>query len=257
MLIGEGGEADRAVERLKDFILALQNADGSFQTIYYPRRGQFETSAKLQRYYAGEALLALAQLYEQKRDPRLLQALRKAFPWHRDFFGKDRHPASVPWLTQAYTRVYLLDDNPEYADFIFRMNDFVISIQNTDGRPEPDLLGQFYDPAHKEYGPPLAASTGVFVEGLVDAYRLARLRKDRAREAAYRRAIILGVRSLVQLQFRDDNLFFVRDVFRTRGGIRGTVLSTSIRVDYTQHAVQAMIRAAGALDSWTLPQATP
>jgi AMMECR1 domain-containing protein len=254
LLISEGGDGYREVERLTNFILAVQNADGSFQTAYYPKRGKFESSAKLQRYYAGEALLALIQRYEKKKDPRLLEALRRAFPYYRDFFGRDHHPASVPWLTQAYYRTYLVDDNPEYADLIFRMNDFVISIQNADKQPEPDLLGQFYDPAHKEYGPPLAASTGVFVEGLVDAYRLARLRKDPAREQAYRQAIILGVRSLMQLQFRDDNLFYVRDVFRARGGIRGTVVSTSIRVDYTQHAVQAMIRAVGALDSWTLPK---
>jgi len=251
--IDEEGDYSRQLERLVSFILSLQGTDGSFRAIYFPETGKYDRSEKLQRYYVGEALLALMRLYQEKRDPLLLDAVRKAFPFYREFFKKDGHPAAVPWLTQAYYRAYLADDNPEYADFVFRMTDLVASIQNTTGEPQPDMLGRFYDPEHREYGPPLVASTGVYVEGLVDAYRMARIRKDEAREQAYRQAIVLGIRSLMQLQYRDGNLFYVRDLFRTRGGLRGTVLSTSIRMDYTQHAVQAMIRAVEALDSWTLP----
>lgn len=251
--IDEEEQYSRPLERLVNFILSLQGADGSFRAIYFPETGKYDSSAKLQRYYVGEALLALMRLYEEKQDPRLLEAVTKAFPYYREFFKKDGHPAAVPWLTQAYYRAYRADDNPAYAELVFRMTDLVASIQNTTGRPQPDLLGRFYDPEHREYGPPLAASTGVFVEGLVDAYRMARIREDKAREQAYRQAIVLGIRSLMQLQYRDDNLYCVEDSFRTRGGLRGTVLSTTIRMDYTQHAVQAMIRAVGALDSWALP----
>ncbi|MDP6505970.1 MAG: hypothetical protein QF886_20270, partial [Planctomycetota bacterium] len=65
---------------------------------------------------------------------------------------------------------------------------------------------------------------------------------------------ILACRSLMQLQFRDDNLFFAKDALRTRGGVRGDVMSTIIRMDNTQHAIQGMMRAVQTLDSWELPK---
>ena len=250
--IDEEERYSHQLERLRNFLLVMQKKDGSFHTIYYPAKKSFEASTKLQRYYAGEALLAIVKLYEKTKDGRLLQAVERAFPYYRSFFDEDQHPAAIPWLTQAYYRAYLVNNNPDYVDFVFKMNDFMLKIQNTTGRPQPDMLGRFHAPDRPEYGPPLSASTGVYVEGLVDAYRMARLSKDTDREDAYRQGVILGIRSLMQLQFRNDNLFFAQDRFRTQGGIRGHLLSTTIRMDYVQHATQGMIRAVQSLEGWVL-----
>jgi hypothetical protein len=248
--IDEEGRERPTLERLKKFILSMQENDGSFRSLYPPGGHDPEQSRVLQRYYAGEALLALVTLHEREPDPKLLDAVRKAFPYYREFVRTDAHPASVPWLTQAYVRAHRLEKNREYAEFVFRISDFVAGIQEAWTEAAPDEQGTFYDPERPEHGPPLSASTGVYVEGLVDAYRLAKDYNDAERQKRYRKAIVQGIRSLIQLQFRGDNLFFVKEPERTRGGIRASVTESSIRIDYTQHAAQAMIQAVQALDDW-------
>ncbi|MDA0840271.1 MAG: AMMECR1 domain-containing protein [Planctomycetota bacterium] len=247
-------EYDHQLQALRKFLFFMFRDDGSFRSIYYPdRKDKFsESDDFLQRYYSGEGLVALMEIFTRKGDREAYEAVEKAFAYHRDYYKEDGHPASIPWLTQAYVRAHSIKPNKEYADFVFEMSDFILSIQNMDQSP-PDHYGRFSAPKwRKTYGPPFAASTGVYLEGLVDAYKLAKSLGEEKRTERYRISIILACRSLMQLQFRDDNLFFVKDVFRTRGGVRGDVMSTIIRIDNTQHAIQGMMRAVQALDSWEL-----
>jgi hypothetical protein len=254
--IDHSKEYDHHLQALRKFLFHMFQDDGSFRSIYYPdRKEKFSKSDEfLQRYYSGEGLVALMELFTRKGDREAQEAVEKAFAYHRDYFNKDKHPASIPWLTQAYGRAHSIKPNKEYADFVFQMSDFIQSIQNMEKSP-PDHYGRFSAPKwSKTYGPPFAASTGVYLEGLVDAYKLAKTLGDKPRTEKYRIGIILACRSLMQLQFRDDNLFFVKDALRTRGGVRGNVMSTIIRMDNTQHAIQGMMRAVQALDSWSLPK---
>jgi len=249
-------EYDHHLQALRKFLFYMFQEDGSFRSIYYPdRKEKFSKSDDfLQRYYSGEGLVALMELFTRRGDSEAYEAVQKAFKYHSDYYDHDKHPASIPWLAQAYARAHSVKANKEYAEFVFKMSDFIISIQNQEKSP-PDHYGRFSAPKwRKTYGPPFAASTGVYLEGLVDAYKLAKSLGDKTRAENYRIGIILACRALMQLQFRNDNLFFVKDAFRTRGGVRGDVLSTIIRMDNTQHSIQGMMRAVQALDSWALPK---
>jgi len=249
-------EYDRQFQGLRNFLFFMFREDGSFRTIYHPKgKDKFSRSDEfLQRYYSGEGLVALMELFTRRGDREAYDVVKKAFAYHRDYYRKDKHPASIPWLTQAYARADSVKANKEYSDFVFEMSDFILSIQERVKFP-PDHYGRFSAPKWcKTYGPPFAASTGVYLEGLVDAYKLAKSLSDRHRAERYRIGIILACRSLMQLQFRDDNLFYAKDALRTRGGVRGDVMSTIIRMDNTQHAIQGMMRAVQTLDSWELPK---
>lgn len=234
-------ERDKLIGYFKNFILSMQEETGAFRTFYIPH-GRNDN----QNFYPGEALLALMTLYQsdpvQYRD--LLNPVRMAFLYYRNFFRKEPNPAFVPWHTMAWYRYYQARPSPEIAQFIFEINDFLIGIQNTPDSvktPWPDAMGRFYDPTRKQYGPPHASSTAVYVEGLVDALRLAEQLGDKTHQEKYSYAIRWGLRSLFQLQYGEETLVWIADKTAASGGIRTTETNADIRVDNTQHAAMAFL----------------
>ena len=78
---------------------------------------------------------------------------------------------------------------------------------------------------------------------LADAYAIAVALSDTERTESYRRAIVRGLRSLMQLQFVDSvDLFDVSRREAVEGGLRTTVYDNEIRVDNVQHAWMAVRR---------------
>jgi hypothetical protein len=225
---------------LTRFILHMQNPDGSFRTFLRPA-GRNDC----QNFYPGEAMLALMRRWQVTRDPRLLAAVHRAFAYYAPWHLADPNPAFVPWHTMALSLFHAATRRPEIADFVFRINDWLCHLQATAG--PPDTLGAFYREENARFGPPHASSTGVYCEGLVEALRLARAQGDGTRERRYRRALIMGLRSLRQLQYRDDvAMFAIRHKSRVRGAIRTATHDNEVRIDNVQHALMA---AWGALDS--------
>ena len=223
--------------KLRRFVEEMQNEDGSFRTFLDPpdrNDNQF--------FYPGEALLALIMLYERDRDPELLRRVKAGFGYYRAFFRADRNPAFVPWHTQAYCLLHDQTDEAEVADFVFEMNDWLLGMQET-GTDAPEIRGDFFDPSRPEYGPPHASATGVYLEGLIEAWRLARKLGDAARAEAYRRSIVLGLRMLRQLQFRaPEDMFYSTRRERIEGGLRTAIFDNTIRIDNVQHGLMAIYR---------------
>lgn len=233
------GELARIEAALRRSMRRLWMQDGSMRTFVLPV-GRNDN----QNFYPGEALLYWAGLYGREPDPQLLEQLMASFRYYRAWHLEESHrnPAFVPWHTQAWYRLWESTRDPELARFIFEMNDWLLTIQQWD---EPDLgldmRGRFYKPG-AGFGPPHASSTGVYLEGLLDAWRLAGALKDASRQEAYRRAIMRGIRSLAQLTFKDEvDMFYVSRVSRVHGGVRTTVHNNEIRVDNVQHGLMAML----------------
>lgn len=223
---------------LKNFIIFLHNESGRFRTFYIPPEAD-----RNHNFYPGEAMLALMMAYEKEKEPDILDTVDKSFQYYSGYFRKASNPAFVPWQTMAIYRLYQAQKKTEYADFIFEMNDWLIQIQET-SCANPNYLGRFYDPSHKEYGPPHSSSTAVYVEGLTYAYSLAKELDDTDKMIAYRNSILLGVRSLLQLQYTEYNKGNVSEENRIKvhGGIRKTVDNPELRIDNTQHTVMALLR---------------
>ena len=95
----------------------------------------------------------------------------------------------------------------------------------------------------KGSGVPHASSTGVYIEGLIDAWQFARDVGDEARKEKYRVALIRALRSMMQLQFVDDvDMYYVEDPTLIAGGIRTTVYKSDIRCDNVQHPLMGIIK---------------
>ncbi|MBW7989431.1 MAG: hypothetical protein FVQ84_05350 [Planctomycetes bacterium] len=226
---------------LRRTIDSLWKADGSFNTFYKPKDRKDN-----QNFYPGEALLLWSILYEEKRDEKLLQRFMKSFEYYRKWhLGTNRNPAFIPWHTQACYTVWKQTSDERLKDFIYEMNDWLLSVQQSEENVlYRDTAGRFYDP-NRPFGPPHSSATGVYLEGLTDAFLLARQTGDNKRMDTYRIAIVRGLRSVMQLQFTDEiDMFYISESKRKylRGGIRTTVYDNQIRCDNVQHNLMAILK---------------
>ena len=233
---------------LQKTIDSLWNDDGSLTSFYKPAGDM-----RFQNFYPGEALLYWAFLYEDNPDPQLLNKFMKSFEYYREWHlqPENRNPAFIPWHTQAYYIIWKQTGYEPLKDFIFEMNDWLLDVQQWPDDPMyRDTLGRFYDPS-RPFGPPHSSSTGVYLEGLIDAFKLARQTGDDDRMNNYRKAINRGLRSAMQLQFVDEvDMYYVSPSMLpyVEGGIRTTVYNNEIRCDNVQHNLMAVLKILDAFE---------
>ena len=229
---------DKELVQLRKTIDALWQPSGAFRTFFYPADRNDN-----QNFYPGEALLFWAIGLQKNRDEAVLSRAMKSFHYYRSHFRKKPNPAFVPWHSQAAVILHKLTGDAALRDFVFEMNDWLLAHQQWGGALDLDYWGRFYSPHRADYGPPHASATGVYLEGLVDALALARAAGDALRAGLYQQAIERGIRSLAQLQFRDDlDAYYVSRKERVIGAVRTESDNNEIRIDNLQHGVMALLK---------------
>jgi hypothetical protein len=230
---------------LRRMIDHLWQDDGSFITFLLP-----EGRNDVQNFYPGEALLYLARIYQETKDSELLARIMRSYEYYRAWHLENRNPAFIPWHTMAYAIVWRETRDPALRDWIFEMNDWLIGIQQEGTRIAPDIDGRFYDPQRSQFGPPHASATGVYIESLIQAYRVAVDADDRTRAASYRRALVRAIRSIMQLEYNDEaEMYYITEPARVAGGVRTTVYDNEIRVDNVQHALMGLLEIFAVFDA--------
>ncbi len=228
----------------------LQGEDGSLRA-WYIEPGYSYDEEELLTYYSGEAILGLIEMYEKTGEKEYLNAAVKSQDYYVgeyvDRMDENYSPAYVPWHTISLYKLYMITGSSEYRDAIFKLNDKIIQMQNQDGKPYIDFLGRFYDPEHPEYGVPFSGSTAIDVEGLTYAYELARAEKDYERMYNYEKSILLGAHNVINLQFDGTDMYYLSHPERVKGALRFRVDDNRIRIDTTQHAIDAFSRVLGVL----------
>lgn len=244
ILEGEiSSEYAEELEALSKFVEAMQQPDGSFQTFYQPPN--FENN---ERFYSGEALLAAARLAEFTGEQKWLDFVEQSFEYYQAKITKNFFPQFVPWHTMAYAEAWWETNDAKYVDFIFWMNDRLIDEMLETETEDLRTLGRFYNSAKSEYGPPHSSSTAIYLEGITYAYEVALAEKDDARVEKYREAILLGARSLLELQFTTKNSAEFENPEKLLGSIRRAIDRPEIRIDQIGHAANALVRVKNVLE---------
>jgi len=208
---------DVYLEKLAKGIVYQQQEDGSLNTYFNSVRN---TGVD---YYPGEALVALMSLYEYNGNEVYLETTEKAFPYYSDYWRDNKNTAFVPWQTRAYYKLYQANENEKVKDFVFEMNDYILSEHN----PEKECKNFQYS----------GSVSGVYLEGVNFAYDLAQRTGDKEREKCYKNFIEETADFLLTLQFPVSNEFPIE----AWGGFIGSETSTTLRVDRNQHCVMALI----------------
>ncbi len=220
-------------EELAKGILAQQQEDGSYKINFNSAKERADSI----NYYPGEAMLALMKAYSVTKNTVYLDSLKRAFVFYRNYWRKNKNTAFITWHTQAYYLLYKETKEQELVDFVFEMNDWLIDEYQVFESKYIDEIGGF----HKDN--PRGCSTATYLEGINDAYRLALERKDLFHKDKYADSIKSGVRFILQSQFTGQNSFYLKNPKRAIGCIRTTLTNNSLRVDYMQHSVMALIKA--------------
>jgi len=209
---------DEYLKKLANGIIYMQNDDGELRTFFHSSRDTGKD------YYPGEALLALMALYEYTKDETYLEVVEKAFPYYVGYFRDNANTAFVTWQTRAYYKLYQATGNEEVAEFIFKMNDFVLEEYN----PKAEC-----DQFEFERG----IVTAVNTEGVIKAYALANELHDEKRTQCYENFIEEAIAHVLPLQITEST------EIEAIGGFLGSETSNSMRVDRNQHAVLMLMDA--------------
>lgn len=224
--------------KLSNGIISLQNPDGSFEPWLIKPNYEYDHDYLL-TFYSGEALLALLEYYNKNPDPKLLEKIKLSATFYINKYvneiDKNYYPAYVPWHTMAYYHLYKITNEKIYADSIFKLNDKLLEIQDME-----EVVGRFYNPKTPEYGSPHSSSDAVYLEGLAYAYEIAKLENNQEHQDKYRKSIIIAVQNINSLQYKNKIEFFKSDLEKYIGAIKVNKDSYWIRVDTTQHTIDAM-----------------
>ena len=231
---------------LGNFLVRAQKPDGSFYSKFVPSCGGFDDSW-VSLYYPGESALGLLMLYEVDPDPTWLETAASSLGYlARSREGKTSLPADHWALiaTEKLLPLYHLCDAPvsreQLIQHAMKVSESILRSQIKAG--DPAYVGSFSKTGD-------TAPTATRLEGLLAA--LAYLPDDALDRVT--NAINAGMKFLLNAQVQDG---------RYAGAFPGAVAPTitigktsrsvarritEVRIDYVQHALNAMIHYARIL----------
>ncbi len=222
---------DKIMKDLAESILQQQRNDGFLNTDFEKEIAENDKGID---YYPGEAMLSLIRLYNETGEEKYKQAVEKAFLYYRSYWRANKNTAFIPWHTQTYKLLFEKTGHRELTDFVFEMNDWLIDNYQKLSSPYLDYAGGF--------GKNPGNSTASYLEGLADAYYLAKKIGDKEHILKYAEACRYASRFVLQTQFKESDVFYLPNPQRALGGFKQSPVNISLRNDYTQHAVLGLIK---------------
>jgi hypothetical protein len=231
-------------EQLCAYIRKQQQPDGSLSYSDSPRDGKADIEGI--NYYPGEALYGLMVSQRHKPAAWKTEVMRKAVAFYLPWWRNHKNPALVSWHTAAYTEAYLLTKDKVFANSVHEMNDWLCGLQYVQlDRNHPLWVGGFMSWVDGKAGPlPPDIGSAAYAESLVEACRVAREAGDLQRYKRYQESLELSLRFVTSLQYNEATTQHFADWYRPTllGGFHASHQDGSLRVDYTQHAVCALVQ---------------
>jgi len=196
--------------------------------------------------HPGVALYGVAHSYKLRPAVWKLDLGRKAALHYREWFKTHKHPSFVVWQTAAFSELYVRTKDPVYAEFVTDMNDFLCGLQYDQIDPRRQLwYGGFmgWSDGRPVEQPPQIGSA-VYAESLAAACRVVRDLGDVARYDRYSATFERCFQFLITLQYTDANTDHFAAWYREKivGGFHASHQDGNLRIDYTQHAVSALVQ---------------
>jgi orotate phosphoribosyltransferase/AMMECR1 domain-containing protein len=179
-------------------------------------------------FLPGLVLLALASV------PARLPDLASQLAWYERRFDLVHPWGMVGWHPQAWRQIWEAGQRHEsIRGFVRRMLDWALARQSRS-------TGAFLTDLNL-FGP--SFHTAFVMEGVADGARLLLTVHEPETAERYLRAWRQGFVLLDRLIIREVDTFCMRDPVKAVGGVRGTLTSATVRVDFVSHAVQAIVKA--------------
>jgi hypothetical protein len=231
-------------EQLCAFLRKQQGADGALSYVDPGVKAELDPDGI--NHHPGAALFGLMRSQRYRPAAWKTEVVRKALPYYRSWWRAHKTMTFVPWQTAAYAEAYLRTKEPPFADFVQEMNDWLCELQYTQLDPRHPLWGggfmEWVD-GKPRAEPPLVGSA-LYAESLVAACRVARQTGDVNHYQRYRESLERCLQFLTTLQYMDANTQHFADWYRPVlvGAFHGSHEDGNLRIDYTQHAVCALVQ---------------
>lgn len=238
--------------RLAAFVRFMQRPDGSFRHLYDAADHRADDATQL-LYYSGEATLALARMAEVSalaRDAdaerRYAEAATRGLAWlvgWYDFFLGGFFYGEEHWTCIAAEALWPRARDPRDLAFCEGYGAFLRAQQPEVGdHPDQDDLAGAYNvtPFVAPYNTPAGSRT----EAMISTYVLGV--HHGTPDPALRAQIRAALAYVLGQQLAPDRDFAA--VGPVRGGVPGSPIDRTVRIDYVQHVCSAMIRASEWID---------
>ncbi len=234
------GEPDRWLEEARElarFVVAQQLPTG--ELISFASRDPSGTpSTRRSVFYPGEAILGLIRLYAWDSDPRWLETAERAARWIIEVRegGKDATELENDhWLMIALSYLFTFTDDPLFYEHGQKLT-MVVARQfarNLDAaRRYPDYRGGYYGLPRSTP----AATRGEGLTAVLDSTRVAGSSLDNGL-----RLLRETVTHQLTAQYTPESSYWLPNPAEAFGAFHGGILDTSIRNDFIQHNLSAVL----------------
>ncbi|MBL8607686.1 MAG: hypothetical protein JNL38_10215 [Myxococcales bacterium] len=230
------------VRLLAAFLRSLQRPDGELMHEYDRAKGRPIDVQRL--YFSGEAALALARAHRVTGDPADLEASKRLLArlvgtgW--SFFGSRYYWGEEHWTCQAMAELWDRAPNEDALTFCLRWHAYQQKLQYDATDSPMDAEGAFGFGSF--VSPRLTPASS---RGEAGAATLAALRAARPSDPAVgplQREIDRAVAFVMRHQFTPGPTHLFADPIAVQGGVPGSSVDWTVRMDYPQHAGSMMVR---------------
>jgi hypothetical protein len=234
-------------EQLCAFIAKQQRPDGSLN---------YSDDANAQvrtqdpdgiNHYTGQALYGLMRSQQYRPAPWKTEVIRKALAFYRPSWKTHPSAGMVSGHVAAYAEALAVTKEKVFADCVFEMTDWLCELQYVRfDAQHPLWTGGFMT---YENGKPAQTepdiSSASYAEALAEGVRTARQLGDLQRYQKYTGALKSCLQFITSLQYTEANTTHFADWYRQHllGGFHSSHQDGTLRIDYNQHAVSALIQA--------------
>ncbi|WP_298609367.1 AMMECR1 domain-containing protein [uncultured Thiothrix sp.] len=188
-----------------------------------------------QDYIGGQVLMALALAAKAGITPIERTKWMKALSYYQHRSQYKRRADLVSWMVQGLGACWQLEPKRELAVNIFALVDWVLEYQS-------QLDGGFttrQQQGRADY------MTAVYLEAVAVALNIARQTKDQLRTERYQQACELGFAFLDKQTVQARDASVLPNLAWAEGGLRQSTTNSTLRIDFTQHALSAALYTLG------------
>ncbi|MDX9970953.1 MAG: hypothetical protein RBS56_03545 [Candidatus Gracilibacteria bacterium] len=224
-------EYEKYIEGYKNFILAMRIPEAGFIS-------SFEDGKVLDKeesaFFNGEAFLALALYYRYLNDKNVLEEIVSVWPYFRDLYGKNFDGNFYLWGMLALKELYYVVDMKEIVDFTALYS-----------RSRVKKYSRLKDSSD---------SMCPFLEGISAANFIL---KDEETEFAetFRHEFEFWLQKNSLFQIKGDEFydFKIKNLRNSKGGFVSAMDDPTLRIDNTQHCLNAFLIKYVDLEGQSLP----
>ena len=247
-MIQEAGTAEAIAFELQlgEFLCTLIDQDGWLHTRLANVIENKEVRVSQGPPYA-EVLMGLCMLERVAPRERVRKKIGNLVELMTSF--RSSAPPAGPRTIEAIAQTYALTRDPELAGAAVALGNMIAQLQlNPDEVPSPDYLGAFAEPNLA----PQTFTAAQAMSGMAMAYQMARIRKEPGQQ--FSEPVRDAAQFLITMQFRPDNVYYLRHPEVLLGGFRKGVEDLTLQTGTTAESVRALLSAAAVTAETIAPE---